>query len=363
MKRILFLQNLVYPLRSDFFVTLKNQNKCVIDVACLSDTASNRKWSIDSTKKLFPYKIFTNLKISLFKKNKHDIIINPFALFSFFRFKFDILISYGWANPTNMLFFLLCKILKRPYYLFVESTLNESSTQRSLFKNIITLIINNSEACIVPGEKQKEYVKSYSKNTRCIKIVNAIDSKPTQQPIKRKKVPIVILYVGRFEKIKNISTLIRACAHLKKRKIIFKLELVGYGPEKDNILRLLEELHLLSTTTISYSSHADISNKYYNSDIFVLPSKQEPWGFVINEAIAAGLPCIVSQTVGATSELVLHNKNGYIFNPDNSLQLSEYLEDLIDNKTKREEYGKYSKKLSNKYTSKYMVTEFLKHVH
>ena len=61
---------------------------------------------------------------------------------------------------------------------------------------------------------------------------------------------------------------------------------------------------------------------------FVLPSTREPWGLVVNEAMASGLPVIVSNRCGCAEDLVEDGANGYTFDPDRTGSLTENLHEL-----------------------------------
>ena len=68
---------------------------------------------------------------------------------------------------------------------------------------------------------------------------------------------------------------------------------------------------------------------YGNASAFIHPAQQEPWGLVINEAMAAGLPILSSRNVGAAEELVDHRINGWTFNADSISEIQIYLEQLL----------------------------------
>ena len=64
---------------------------------------------------------------------------------------------------------------------------------------------------------------------------------------------------------------------------------------------------------------------YAFANAFVLPSTREPWGLVVNEAMAASLPVIVSNRCGCAEDLVQHGRNGFVFDPNSDAQLTSYL--------------------------------------
>lgn len=87
---------------------------------------------------------------------------------------------------------------------------------------------------------------------------------------------------------------------------------------------------------------------YYAGDILILPSYDEPWGLVVNEAMAAGLPVIVSNECGCSLDLVRDGENGYILT---DLENSETLRNLIMKVLKnKESFSKKSLEIIDNWT-------------
>jgi len=70
---------------------------------------------------------------------------------------------------------------------------------------------------------------------------------------------------------------------------------------------------------------AEVLPYYAFAQGFVLPSRQEPWGLVVNEALASGLPVVVSNRCGCAGDLVGHGTNGFLFDADHEEQLTDSL--------------------------------------
>ena len=75
-------------------------------------------------------------------------------------------------------------------------------------------------------------------------------------------------------------------------------------------------------------------NYYKKASAFILPSYFDNWGLVVNEAIASGLPCIVSKNCGCAKDLIVNGISGLIFDPYNVKELS-LLMDKIENQDKK----------------------------
>lgn len=78
------------------------------------------------------------------------------------------------------------------------------------------------------------------------------------------------------------------------------------------------------------------------ADVLVLPTYSDPWGLVLNEAMACKLPVISSDIAGAAYDLISHGENGYIFKKGNIQQLATYIEDILNDEQKRIRMGQSS---------------------
>ena len=122
-----------------------------------------------------------------------------------------------------------------------------------------------------------------------------------------------ILYVGRFSVEKNLPTLLKAfSAANQAHGNIHKLILIGDGPLKSQFEsnQNIEIYPFMSASELA----TFVEDKHV--DIFCLPSLYEPWGVVIHEFAAAGLPLLLSNRCGASTKFLIEGYNGFSFNPE-----------------------------------------------
>ncbi len=125
------------------------------------------------------------------------------------------------------------------------------------------------------------------------------------------------LYVGRLAPEKNLEMLLNVFAQLPH----FTLTLVGQGP-------LESELRNKASTNVKMLGHIsnhELAALYESHDVLVLPSKREPWGLVVEEALFHGLPVIVSDKVGCAQDLVVAQRVGTSFEAENPYALTSAL--------------------------------------
>lgn len=140
-----------------------------------------------------------------------------------------------------------------------------------------------------------------------------------------------IVYSGRLIPVKRVDMLIDAFAAIAAERPEWDLLIVGDGVLRDQ-LKSRVPAHL--NDRIQWTGFLDdqpaISAIYRLSDVLVLPSENEPWAVVINEAVAAGMAIVASDVVGAAAELVEDSVNGKIVPSQNLDALTRALRDVTD---------------------------------
>lgn len=128
-----------------------------------------------------------------------------------------------------------------------------------------------------------------------------------------------VLGVGRFIAKKNWVRLVNAFARARKEGdgAGWTLVLVGDGPVKADLEELCRRTGYENVLLRPFASQEDLCQYYATASALVLPSYYgETWGLVVNEAMASGLPVLVSDRCGCAESLVSEGRNGYLFSPE-----------------------------------------------
>lgn len=142
---------------------------------------------------------------------------------------------------------------------------------------------------------------------------------------KRKK---IVLAVGRLTHQKGFDMLLEAWAEFCKINQDWSLNIVGNGEDENNLKILANSLNI-SSRVIFIPATKDIEFYYKQSSVFCLSSRYEGFGMVILEAQAFGLPVVSFDCDCGPSDLIDHEKNGYLVVENNVLALSDYLLKLV----------------------------------
>jgi glycosyltransferase involved in cell wall biosynthesis len=160
----------------------------------------------------------------------------------------------------------------------------------------------------------------------------------------------VVLFAAKFQARKRPGDLIRAAARLAQDGILFHVVMVGSG-ELESALRVLcRDLGLKNVHFAGFVNQDAMPRVYAASDLFVLPSDNEPWGLAINEAMCAGLPIIASAEIGCVPDLVHDGMNGLTFAAGDVGGLTQTLRLLVQSAELRERMGAASRDMISRWS-------------
>jgi len=141
---------------------------------------------------------------------------------------------------------------------------------------------------------------------------------------KKNTYPHRFIFVGRFEPVKGLDVLLKAWVQLGGKKGDWELHLIGNGTLK----KQLEST--VGVVVKNFQQPEQLMQEVTNFGCFLLPSHCEPWGVVVHEFAAAGLPLIVSDVVGATSTFLISGLNGFSFKVNDHIALVNRMRQIIN---------------------------------
>ncbi|HHX77016.1 MAG TPA: glycosyltransferase family 4 protein [Firmicutes bacterium] len=172
---------------------------------------------------------------------------------------------------------------------------------------------------------------------------------------------LILLYVGRLGKEKNIEFLFDCFNSVLKNNPRLTLALVGDGPLEEKIKSLISELKIESNVILTgLLDKEDVIHCYTGADIFVFASVTETQGLVLVEAKAAGTPAVAVAAFGA-KEMVKHGEDGFLSTMDKE-QYTRYLRLLVNNDKLRAKMSlkarENAKLFSAEYTTRMLLVEY-----
>jgi glycosyltransferase involved in cell wall biosynthesis len=140
----------------------------------------------------------------------------------------------------------------------------------------------------------------------------------------------VLLYASKFQRRKHPDDLIHAAARLAAQGTRVELVLAGSGDMDDELRALAAQHPDLTIRFPGFFNQSALPRLFAACDAFALPSENEPWGLIVNEAMCAGLPVIVSREVGCVRDIVHEGVNGAVFDAGDSEGLTASIQQVVD---------------------------------
>lgn len=354
--KVLFLTNVPSPYRVDFFNELGKY--CELTVVFEKKTSDERDGSWKNYQ-------FINFKGEFLK----GISIAPDAAFCLEVIQyvkdrsFDHIICSTFTTPTGMLAVWYMKLHRISYYLECDGGFAKNG--KGVKEKIKKLVISGAKRYFSTGKYCDEYFTAYGAEKEKLvrypftslfeKDILDIPINPDKKAQMKKQLGMKeefgILAVGQFIYRKGFDILLEIAKDLPQNIGIY---LVGGIPTEEYI-EITKRYNLKNVHFIGYMSKTDLIQYYQATDLFVLPTREDIWGLVIQEAMAQALPVITTYQCAAGCELVKSGENGYLFDVNDKKQLLDAINLCINNMESLEYYGECSRKKISFYTLENMA--------
>lgn len=208
-------------------------------------------------------------------------------------------------------------------------------------------VYRRADLVIAVSKSVRKFIENMGIKGEKISIIpNAIEIADVAKPDKKSD-QLLVGTVGVLVKRKGYIYLIRAFQKVAAGLPKARLEIVGDGPEKENLLAEVKKLDLESR--VQFLGHQDKPEKFLKSwDLFVLPSLSETFGLVILEAFAVKVP-VVASGVDGIPELISDKKTGYLVPPADPEKLAKAISYLLVEKKERESLSNQAYELLKKH--------------
>lgn len=275
--------------------------------------------------------------------------------------KSDIIVVGMYSTMTQLLLLLYLKLHRINYILNSDGGFIKH--ENSLVRFLKRFFIGGAKAYLSSSKGTNKYLRYYGAKSEIglYPFTSAFKSEIEQKSNignkteLKKQLGIVektsILFTGQFIHRKGIDILLKACVGLPDNCGVY---IVGGIPTAEYI-SIIEQLKLKNIHFVSFKPPKELHYYYGATDIYVLPTREDIWGLVINEAMSYGLPVITTDSCLAGIELVQDGVNGFIVKTDNVEQLSKRIKQLINNKELRLKMGENNKLKMRDYSIENMA--------
>lgn len=333
MKRVAIITNIPAPYRVDFFDYLqKNYDEYEFTIIYSSKNEDNRKWDVDQEK--MNRSVFLESKTLKLKKRFDNYYLHvPVGVAKILeKIKPDVVVGSEY-NPTIIQALYYCQKKKIPFVSWTDGTLFSERNRNFVQKFLRRFVVSRADAYIGSSTKSKEAQIYYGADERkCHISYLAVDvEKYIQKPQGQGKGKI--LCVGSLIERKGVDLLLNA---LGKMSADFEMYFAGDGDEKESLQKLAEELGISAKIHfLGQLNRATLLKHYADSDLFVLPTREDCFALVILEAMCSELPIVCSKYADGAYDLIQEGENGFIVDPYNADEFAEKIEAVLKDENLR----------------------------
>jgi glycosyltransferase involved in cell wall biosynthesis len=249
----------------------------------------------------------------------------------------DTILSFGelWNN------FVLLATLGLKYPVYVSDRCQPNKSLGKVHSFLRKRLYPKAAGVICQTQIAKEIYQSIFNHENFVVIGNPIHTIQNHEEIKKEN---IILSIGRLIKTKHHDELIQIFSEIVSRE--WKLIIVGDDAlkqrNKEKLEILVRNLGLQDRVKL-VGKHLDVDSFYNKAKIFAFTSSSEGFPNVIGEAMSAGLPVISYNCVAGPSDLIHHEKSGYLIKQHDKKGFKEALDNLIKNEDLRNKFGQEAK--------------------
>jgi glycosyltransferase involved in cell wall biosynthesis len=325
--RLVIITEIISPYRIPLFNALSQHPKIDLHVIFLGETdPSLREWRVYKHEIRFSFQILSSWRRRI---GRYNALLNSGLWSALNESKPQVILCGGYSYFASWEALLWARQHKVPFLLWSESNLQDQRQRHVIVEFLKKKFLRRCDGFVVPGRSACEYLKAHQVGDKSIFIApNAVDNQlfASAAEAARKNGPqhqnqIVLppryfVFVGRLVREKGVYELLSAYGRLDAllRQQV-GLVIVGDGPCRGELQQLAEKISPGSIAFCGFVHRDELGPYYALAETLILPTYTDTWGMVVNEAMACGLPVIVSSAAGCSADLIRENGNGILIKP------------------------------------------------
>lgn len=359
-RRLVILTEIIAPYRIPVFNALAAMEGIDLHVIFLSRTDSSmRQWPVYEDEIEFSYEVLPSWRRRI---GKYNLLVNSNLVSALRNAAPDVMVCGGYNYVAAWQAMSWAKRNRVQFLLWSEST---GLDQRNEFFPLEWLkqeFARHCDAFVVPGRSARDYVQRFASTRQRVFVApNAVDvtlfsSKQQSAKTSAARIrgelglpPRYFLFVGRLIRSKGVVDLISAYQALSSElRAEISLVFAGDGPMRAELESLAREIYPGLVHFASFVQRDDLASYYALAECLVMPTHSDPWGLVVNEAMACGLPVICTNVAGCAADLIA--ENGILIEPGNPQQLRNAMLAMAADSDLRESMSHESSRLIRDYS-------------
>lgn len=360
--RLVIITEIIAPYRVPVFNSLAARGDVDLHVVFLAETDPKlRQWTVPKDEIRFSYQVLPSFRLRLGNSN---LLLNRGLDRALRQVRPDVIVCGGYNYPSAWRAAFWARERNIPFLLWTESNAADHRGRSTFVEYLKRKYLGMCRGFVVPGEASKSYLQQLGLPAELIfKAPDAVDNELFTQGARmartnlatvRKRIDVperYFLNVGRLIRAKGVFDLLEAYAKLDEEiRASVGLVFVGEGDAKSELIRRASLIRPGTVKVSLFVQKEQLAEFYALADAFVFPTHSDPWGLVVNEAMASGLPVIASNVAGCVSDLVEDGWNGFIVPVSDVRRICSSMELLAKGNDLRGQMGERSLQRIQEYS-------------
>lgn len=345
---VVYWNNIPAPYMVDRFNALAQHCPFDFEVWFNDRTHSDRSWIVDESAWRFSYRYVPRLELGPLRFRLPGLLM---------RQKKPDLVVMLYAEPVFVLGWLLAKLRRVKVGFRVLKTF-DAWVPRSKAKNLLKrLMFRSADVIETPGADGHEFaVRNGARADRVLKLTHTVNLEElgkhaslnrSRRTVLRERDGLrgtTFLYVGRLWHGKGIESLVEAFGIFQATSSEeATLYIVGDGQAEQSLKSFVQTNRISNVVFGGFKQKPELFECYVAADVFVFPTLGDPYGIVVDEAMACGLPVLSSTAAGEIRSRVIEGVTGYLFEPGDTRQLADSMSKLVADPDRLQRMGEASR--------------------
>jgi glycosyltransferase involved in cell wall biosynthesis len=293
------------------------------------------------------------------------------------RYKPDIVISGGGYTVANISAFIYCKLFGKKFVGWGEFTFEDGARNSRIKRGIRKVLTKYSDGSIASSSDSKDVFVHYGAKPKDVLVsVMPVNTALFQdittsfrktEEFRRQKNAFpgpVIITIARLTDSKGFGELFKLYERVLETQPQTTLFIAGNGPQAEEYQNLVRDKGWNNVKFLGFQQSTDLAKYVALADVFVFPTLVDPFGAVLPETMAAGIPAVSSIYAYSTRDLILEGENGFRIDPKNINDAADKVLAILNLPRERwEQMGKKANEAASKFTFERSATEIVNYLH
>jgi glycosyltransferase involved in cell wall biosynthesis len=323
-RRLTLITPEISPHRIPIFNAIADRLGADFHVVFLTEREPRRRWPVYESEIRFSYEVLGGVVLLAGRREQFPIYLTKPVVGTLLRRRPRHVLVGGWHHFECYWALAVARLTGARFSIWSETPYRDGQARAR--DRIKRMLIASSDGFLVPGpEAAQNLVALGADPARIVEAPNAVDVDFFAAAPERPREHLLI--VSRLVPVKGVDVALRALARIEAPPLL----IAGDGPAR-RALEVIAHTLGVDATFVGHVDREELRDLYAGAEALIFPTLYDPWGLVVNEALAAGCPVVATSAAGCARSLIEPGVNGEIVPPGDVDALRSAVEEVLDPK-------------------------------